>query len=103
MKLGMTFPQKWIEKSEKEDIPVSDILYGLAVEDLLMRIGKSSFQEYLWITNEQAIGIESYKKKNKEKSKGAVNNGTDYTDTAKIHTEKNKRSYNCADSTEKHR
>lgn len=67
MKLGMTFPQKWIEKSEKEDIPVSDILYGLAVEDLLMRIGKSSFQEYLWITNEQAIGIESYKKKNKER------------------------------------
>ena len=66
MKLGMTFPQKWIEKSEKNDIPVSDILYGVAVEDLLLRIEKSTFKEYLWITNEQAIGLDAYKKKNKE-------------------------------------
>lgn len=66
MKLGMTFPEKWIEKSEKEDISVSDILYGLAVEDLLVRIEKSTFREFLWVTNEQAIGLESYKKKNKE-------------------------------------
>ena len=67
MKLGMTFPQKWIEKSEKDDIPVSDILYGLAVEDLMMRIEKSSFRDYLWITNEQVISLDAYKKKNKER------------------------------------
>ena len=61
----MTFPQKWIDKSTKDDIQVSDILYGLAVEDLLQRIEKSSFREYLWITNEQEIGIDAYKKKTK--------------------------------------
>lgn len=66
MKLGMTFPQKWIEKSTKDDISVSDILYGLAVEDLLCRIENSTFFEFLWLTNEQAIGLEAYKKKSKE-------------------------------------
>lgn len=67
MKLGMTFPQKWLDKSEKDGIQVSDILYGLAVEDLLCRIEKSSFYEYLWLTNEQAIGLDAYRKKSKER------------------------------------
>ncbi len=67
MKLGMTFPKNWIEKSEKEGIPVSDILYGVAVEDLLGRIEKSSFYEFLWLTDEQAVGIEAYKKKSKDR------------------------------------
>ena len=67
MKLGMTFPEKWIQKSEKENISLSDILYGLAVEDLLLRIEKSTFAEFLWLTNEQAIGIEAYKKKSKDR------------------------------------
>ncbi len=67
MKLGMTFPQKWIDKSTKDGIQVSDILYGLAVEDLLLRIEKSTFQEYLWLTNEQAVGLDAYKKKSKDR------------------------------------
>ena len=67
MKLGMKFPTSWIEKSEKEDILVSDILYGVAVEDLLCRIEKSSFNEFLWLVDEQAVGIEAYKKKSKDR------------------------------------
>lgn len=67
MKLGMTFPQKWIDKSTKDDIQVSDILYGIAVEDLLQRIEQSSFSEFLWLTNEQAIGLDAYKKKSKDR------------------------------------
>ena len=63
----MTFPQKWIDKSRQDDIQVSDILYGVAVEDLLKQLEKSSFREYLWLTNEQAIGLEAYKKKSKER------------------------------------
>lgn len=66
MKLGMIFPQKWMDKSKADDISVSDILYGLAVEDLFQRIENSSFREFLWLTNEQAIGLEAYKRKNKE-------------------------------------
>lgn len=67
MKLGMTFPQKWMDKSNADGIQVSDILYGLAVEDLLVRIEGSSFCDYLWLTNEQAVGIEAYKKKSKDR------------------------------------
>ena len=67
MKLGMTFPDAWKQKSIEENISLSDILYGLAVEDLLIRIEKSSFYEFLWLANEQAIGLEAYKKKSKER------------------------------------
>ena len=66
MKLGMTFPQKWIDKCAKEEISVSDLLYGLAIEDLLQRIEQSSFHEFLWLTNEQSIGLDAFKKKSKE-------------------------------------
>ena len=65
----MSFPQKWVDKSAKDAISISDILYGLAVEDLLQRIERSPFREFLWVTNEQAIGLEAYKKKSKERIK----------------------------------
>lgn len=67
MKLGTKFPESWSKKSEKDDILVSDILYGVAIEDLLHRIEKSNFYEFLWLTNEQAVGIESYKKNSKDR------------------------------------
>ena len=63
----MQFPKEWQEKSEKDGILVSDILYGVAVEDLLRRIEKSSFYEFLWLTDEQAVGLEAYKKKSKDR------------------------------------
>lgn len=65
MKLGMTFPQKWKDKSEKDGILLSDILYGVAVEDLLKRLEKSTFHDYLWLANEEAVGEAAYKKKTK--------------------------------------
>ncbi len=66
MKLGMSFPTEWKDKSRKDEIPVSDVLYGYAVEDIMLRLEKSPFGEYLWITNEQSIGEACYKKVNKE-------------------------------------
>lgn len=66
MKLGVSFPNNWKEKSIKEQIPLSDLLYGFAIEDIMKRMTKSEFREYLWLANEKAIGIESYKKKIKE-------------------------------------
>jgi len=67
MKLGTEFPQKWREKSEKENILLSDILYGYVVENLLLRIQKTLLYEYLWLTNEEALGVEAYKKASKER------------------------------------
>lgn len=67
MKLGMEFPQRWKEKSIKDQIPLSDMLYGYAVENIMLRLENSSFREYLWLTNEQAIGEEACKKTVKER------------------------------------
>jgi len=66
MKLGMEFPAEWKEKSDKENMALSDILYGYAVENLLLRISHSSISEKMWLTNEQSIGEQAYKKKAKE-------------------------------------
>lgn len=67
MKLGVEFPQKWKEKSGKDNIALADILYGYAIENLMLRIEQCSFQEYLWLTNEYALGEEAYKKNSKER------------------------------------
>ena len=67
MMLGMKFPLDWVEKSKEKGIYLSDILYGVAIEDLFTRIENSNFKEYLWLTNEQAVGEEAYKKKVKER------------------------------------
>lgn len=65
MRLGTEFPNKWKEKSQKDNIALADILYGYAVEDIMQRISKSSFREYLWITNDSVLGESAYRKKGK--------------------------------------
>ncbi len=55
MKLDTVFPQEWKEISLKEHIPVSDILYRYGMEQLMLRLSESSYQEYLWLTNEEGI------------------------------------------------
>lgn len=65
MKLGTEFPQEWKEKSQKDKIALADILYGYAIEDIMQRISKSSFCEYLWLINENALGEDAYRKKSK--------------------------------------
>lgn len=65
MKLGKDFPDIWKEKSKESNIPLTDLLYGYAIEDLMSRIQKSSLYDYLWLTNEEALGESAYKRKNK--------------------------------------
>lgn len=65
MRLGTEFPPEWKEKSQKENIALADILYGYAIEDIMQRISKSSVREYLWLTNENALGEEAYRRKAK--------------------------------------
>ena len=67
MRLGVDFPQEWKLHSEKAGIALSDILYGYIIESLMIRISKSSFYEYLWLTSEDALGEEAYKKKVKDR------------------------------------
>lgn len=65
MKLGVEFPKEWKEKSEKDQILLSDLLYGYVVEDLMARLSKSAFKEYLWLASEDALGEEAYQKTSK--------------------------------------
>lgn len=67
MKLGIEFPQKWKDKSKEADISLSDILYGYVIENLMLRINKSSLRECLWLFNENALGEDAYKKVSKER------------------------------------
>lgn len=67
MKLGVDFPQEWRKQSEKSGLALSDILYGYALECLVFRLEKSTFCEYLWLTNENVLGEEAYKKNIKER------------------------------------
>ena len=62
MKLGVDFPLEWKKLSEQSGIAISDILYGYAVEDLMVRLEKSSFHENMWITNEDVLTEESFRK-----------------------------------------
>lgn len=66
MKLGVDFPDHWREKSKKDDIPLSDLLYGYVIEDFMCRLSGSSFKEHLWLSNENALGEAAYRKTSKE-------------------------------------
>lgn len=67
MKLGVDFPQEWKKQSEKSGIALSDILYGYAIESLMLRLEKSTFHEHLWLTSEAVLGEEAYRKNTKER------------------------------------
>ena len=62
----MEFPDKWKDKSKENGISLSDILYGCAIEDVMLRIYMSTYKESLWVANEDALGEEAYKKTSKD-------------------------------------
>lgn len=66
MKLGVEFPDKWKNKSKTDGILLSDILYGCAIEDVMLRIYMSAYKENLWVANEDALGEVAYRKISKE-------------------------------------
>ena len=60
MKLGIDFPQEWKTLSEQKSMAISDILYGYAVEDFMVRLEKSALHEFLWMMNEDAFTDEAF-------------------------------------------
>ena len=62
MKLGTDFPIEWKTLSEQSGIAISDILYGYAVEDLMVRLEKCSFHNSLWLMNEDVLTEEAFRK-----------------------------------------
>ena len=66
MKFGTAFPVEWKTLSEQSGMLLSDILYGYAVEDLMVRLEKSSFHESMWIINEDALTEAAFGRKVKQ-------------------------------------
>ena len=67
MKLGIEFPKKWREKNLEDGMPMSDILYGYAIEHLMYQLAKTTFAENIWIINEHVFGEKAYRKNVKER------------------------------------
>ena len=56
MKIGMDFPIEWKEKSKEKGISLSDLLYGVVIEDLFIRLETTSFYKFMLLQKEQIIG-----------------------------------------------
>ena len=67
MKIGMEFPVEWKDKSREKGISLSDLLYGVVIEDFFIRLESTSFYKFMLLQNEQTIGEEAYKNKIKER------------------------------------
>lgn len=61
MKVGINLAPALKEKSDTLQIPFADLLRGYVLEDFLIRVYESPFHEVLWLANESAVGMESYK------------------------------------------
>lgn len=55
------------KRSEELDIPFADLLWGYAVEDLMLRITASDYREYLWLMSLPLLGEEAYRQRAKKR------------------------------------
>lgn len=51
-------------KSEELGIPFSNLLAGYVLEELMYLIENSQFSLFLWLKNDNVLGVEQYRKKN---------------------------------------
>lgn len=61
MKITIGDESKLKQLSQQEGILFSNLLRGLAIEDLLFRIYSSEYKEFLWLVNQEAIGKKAYR------------------------------------------
>lgn len=55
------------KRSEELEIPFADLLWGYAVEDLMLRITASDYREYLWLMSLPLLGREAYRQRAKKR------------------------------------
>ena len=48
MKVGVCEATELKKRSEMLSIPFADLLWGYAVEDLMLRVSTSAYREFLW-------------------------------------------------------
>lgn len=66
MKVGVCEAVELKERSEELGIPFADLLWGYAVEDMMLRISKSAYQEVLWLMTLPLLGIDAYREREKK-------------------------------------
>lgn len=48
-------------------IPFADLLWGYAVEDLMLRVSTSAYREFLWLMSLPLLGEEAYRQRAKKR------------------------------------
>ena len=57
MKVGVCEATELKKRSEMLSIPFADLLWGYAVEDLMLRVSTSAYREFLWPAASGGRGI----------------------------------------------
>lgn len=67
MKVGICEATELKKRSEELSIPFADLLWGYAVEDMMLRITKSAYGERLWLMSLPLLGEEVYRQRAKKR------------------------------------
>lgn len=59
MKVGVNEAAELKALAEEKGIPFANLLWTYVLEDLLLRIGESSYEEYLWLQSHRMLGEEA--------------------------------------------
>ena len=67
MKVGVCEATELKKRSEMLSIPFADLLWGYAVEDLMLRVSTSAYREFLWLMSLPLLGEEAYRQRAKKR------------------------------------
>ena len=67
MKLGGCETTEIMKRSRELAIPFADLLWGYAVEDMMLRIEQSEYREFLWLESYPILGEQVYRERAERK------------------------------------
>lgn len=62
MKVGVNEAAELKALSERLGLPFANLLWGYALEDLLLRIYSSAYREHLWLRSDRMLGEKAYRR-----------------------------------------
>lgn len=66
MKVGVCEALELKERSEKLELSFADTLYGYMIEDTMLRIYGSPYQEYIWLESRNVLGVKAYRERSEK-------------------------------------
>lgn len=67
MKVGVCEATELKKRSEELGIPFADLLWGYAVEDMMLRISTCAYRKVLWLMSLPLLGAEAYRQRAKKR------------------------------------